>query len=250
MARCPECGRPFDPADETTMNMGREVAWLARWLMRPPGWPVHVLTVAAVVVSLWAAVMPTRNGAFADLLMLVLVLRRDWVWRDLLRGVMELGEPNGRFLVGVALWLLVAAIWITRRVARGITVWRISKQRAAPLAYWWKWLVTPVVFGVTVCLCRTLLPTYAGFWMSKPWLDQEVTEARAAYSSVIPTPRPIGLLPWYSQRIVQPDHVRFEFESCWLVQRDDGQFPQAPVGWHVRRLSSRWFLVERDPPFK
>src|SRR5881227_2425125 len=64
--RCPECGRPFDPADKTTMNMGTEVGWIKRWLMRPPGWPTHILTAAAVFMSLWACVVPTRSNAFVD----------------------------------------------------------------------------------------------------------------------------------------------------------------------------------------
>src|SRR4051812_6279677 len=66
--RCPECGRPFDPADATTMNMGRSVGGLSKWLMRPPGWPLHVLMAVAVLLSLWAAVVPLRRGTFIDLL--------------------------------------------------------------------------------------------------------------------------------------------------------------------------------------
>src|SRR5687767_8402235 len=62
--RCPECGRPFDPLDPRTMNMGREVGWLAARFMRPPGWPIHALTAVAVALSLWGTATPGRGGEY------------------------------------------------------------------------------------------------------------------------------------------------------------------------------------------
>src|SRR5216110_73209 len=77
-ARCPECGRPFDPADERTMNMGQDVRRLARFLMKPPGWMMHVLTALAVLMSLWAAAVPARRGSYTDILShLMLVAKWD-----------------------------------------------------------------------------------------------------------------------------------------------------------------------------
>src|SRR4051794_14856221 len=71
--RCPECGRPFDPADPTTVNMGQAVGPVTRWLMSPPGWAMYLLMGAAVLVSLWACVGPTRVGAFSDILSAILL---------------------------------------------------------------------------------------------------------------------------------------------------------------------------------
>src|SRR6478672_832486 len=65
--RCPECGRPFDPDDATTMNMGISVGPVKRFIMRPPGWPLYLLTAGAALASLWAAAAPTAPGAFVDL---------------------------------------------------------------------------------------------------------------------------------------------------------------------------------------
>src|SRR5687768_12954167 len=60
--RCPECGRPFDPADPATMNMDTHVGPLARWLMSPPGGPTFALVGVAVLISLWAAATPMPSG--------------------------------------------------------------------------------------------------------------------------------------------------------------------------------------------
>src|SRR4051812_24704590 len=38
--RCPECGREFDPLDPKTMNMGRELSELAKFVLGPVRWPV------------------------------------------------------------------------------------------------------------------------------------------------------------------------------------------------------------------
>src|SRR3954462_6316955 len=37
--RCPECGRAFDPADERSINYGRPVGGVLRWMTRGVGWP-------------------------------------------------------------------------------------------------------------------------------------------------------------------------------------------------------------------
>jgi hypothetical protein len=36
--RCPECGRPFDPADPDSMNLGRPMGAFVRRLLRPAPW--------------------------------------------------------------------------------------------------------------------------------------------------------------------------------------------------------------------
>ena len=40
---CPECGRPFDPADPRTMSLGHPLRPWQRWLLRPIGWPMIAL---------------------------------------------------------------------------------------------------------------------------------------------------------------------------------------------------------------
>src|SRR4051794_13191672 len=66
--RCPECGRPFDPANPVTMNMGEHVDGFAGRMLRPPGWPLYTLTALAVLVSLWAAAFPMPPGQIGPML--------------------------------------------------------------------------------------------------------------------------------------------------------------------------------------
>src|SRR5688572_8901282 len=56
--RCPECGREFDPLDPTTMNMGRELSELAKWVLGPVRWPVSLMSWAAIAIALWYARLP------------------------------------------------------------------------------------------------------------------------------------------------------------------------------------------------
>src|SRR5580698_3388294 len=44
-ARCPECGRSFDPADGRTMSLGRPLRPCQRRLLQPMGWPTISLAV-------------------------------------------------------------------------------------------------------------------------------------------------------------------------------------------------------------
>jgi hypothetical protein len=168
--RCPECGRVFDPADEKTMNMGVVVGSVKKWLMRPPGWPVHLLTAGALLMSLWACAVPMRRHALSDLAcdLLVRLKHPSWIWGSIKGIISDFGNAQGRFLIAVTMWLLIGGIWTFRRIARGITVHRLSKQKAATFAYWRRWLVTPVVFGSTILIGMTQFPTWAGFWLSKP----------------------------------------------------------------------------------
>jgi hypothetical protein len=160
------------------MNMNTHVGPVARYLMKPPGWPVHLLTALAVLASLWAAATPMGPGRLADVSG-HLLSNLTWKWADLFDLMSQLGSTEGRYLIGVSMWLTVATAWICRRIARGITVKRVSNQNAATFAYWRRWLVTPVVLGLTIVVCWTRLPVVAGFWLSKPWLEKAVGEVRA-----------------------------------------------------------------------
>jgi hypothetical protein len=268
--RCPECGRKFDPRDEATMNMGWEVRRVVKWLMRPPGWPTHLLTGLAVLMSVWAAASPMGRDAFLDLLNLG-VLSRNF-YQDLRRMITEISDPQGRFLIGAILWLAVAVVWISRRVARGVTVKRLSKQKAAPLAYWRRWLVTPVIFGLTVLLCRSTLPLWAGFWMSKSAMEEAVERARAAtartptgpimpagwlgiYPLPLPTPWRPGPIQWDgTQAVIEVSGNAWGRPMGYFVYRNDGRAPElAPIGGvystsrRVRHLYGPWHAVEVYP---
>jgi hypothetical protein len=216
-----------------------------------------VITVLAVLMSLWAASVPVPVGRFADMLGYLAFNADGWLELLRLREWREWESPYTRFLYGAALWAMVLACWITRRVARGAVVKRVSKQRAAPFAYWRRWLVTPVLFGLTTWACTTLLPVYAGFWVSKPWLDRAVVDADADSTGGLP-PRWMGVFGPY------PRTTGVKTGRAWLQVHTNDQgtgvelwegvgfihgtkgAPSVPPGWRVRRLSNQWFLVERD----
>jgi hypothetical protein len=221
------------------MNTGQVVGPVTRWLMSPPGWPMYLLLAAAVLVSLWACVVPTRRGAFSDVLSELLLVSPGLWWR---RHVVRWGNfnaPVGRFLLGAALWTLLIGGWIVRRVARGLTVRRVSRQKPAAFAYWRRWLVVPVVFGVTVLVCMTRLPTYAGFWLSKPWLEGVVREQRPGLGS-------IALFGRCQVLVGRGGAIINLWNDVYLMRRDDGQIRPVPSGYRVTRLSANWLLFEPD----
>jgi hypothetical protein len=239
------------------MNMGKDVRRLARFLMKPPGWVMHVLTALAVLMSLWAAAVPARRGSYTDILShLMLVAKWDGeTGRAIGREMLKIGSGQGRFLIAASLWLVVGLAWIGRRVARGITVKRLAKQRAAPLAYWRRWLVTPVVFAVTVMLCRSRLPVYAGFWLSKPWLDQAVKDAKAMPSGASIRGRWLGIYPHRSAPDTYVEHSPANRETYVVIAPPDAGFiyvdnsnpPPPREHWTrptVRHLTGNWYLVE------
>src|SRR4051812_43822981 len=51
--RCPECGREFDPLDRATMNIGRELSPLAKWVLGPIRWEVNLLSWGALAFAMW-----------------------------------------------------------------------------------------------------------------------------------------------------------------------------------------------------
>jgi hypothetical protein len=251
--RCPECGRAFDPADPTTMNTGQVVGPVTRWLMSPPGWPMYLLLAGAVLVSLWACVVPTRRGAFSDVLSELLLMPPNLWWRRIGGFWWNFDMHLGRFLLATAIWVVVIAAWIVRRVARGVTVRRVSRQKPATFAYWRRWLVVPVIFGVTILVCMTRLPTYVGFWLSTPWLEQAAREAGPTPGRGLPL-RSIGVFgrPAYVppgafqiERHAGQTYVHLAYETG-LIRVDNGTPPVIAPQHVARRLSANWFLVEPD----
>ncbi|MDB5319067.1 MAG: hypothetical protein JWN40_698 [Phycisphaerales bacterium] len=274
MPRCPECGRGFDPADLTTMNMGIKVGPVKRWLMTPPGWPMHLLMVFAVAASVWASATPMRPGALIDSLSYWFISNDSW---GDLAGLpwMKFGNPYERFLFAATLWGAVLIFWLVRRLARAVMVKRISKQKAATFGYWRRWLITPMVFGLTVLACRTELPVYGGFWVSKTWLNREVKEAlagnRRSYAwttrngvkvdmplAVVSSSRRLGIYLFSADHEIEvgSDDVVILFEGGGaFIFRDDGEYPTARSNserpkvagdGRVRRLSANWFVVEPE----
>jgi hypothetical protein len=268
--RCPECGRGFNPADETTMNMGTELGAVRKWLMRPPGWPLHLLTAAAVIMSLWACAVPMHSGAMADLLANVLLkISSDFSSRfeDIVRMTQNPGSAEGRFVIATGLWILVAIVWMARRIARAITVKNLSKHKAATFACWRRWLATPLILGATVLICLTSLPVILGFHLSKSSFEQAVKDARVGRTRSVNEnvrlyPRVRGIYPPTSMptfpwaRVLPGETWIFLSYNGAFVYRDDDQPPpttvvdvysfQGTIKRRVVRLADHWYAVDAD----
>lgn len=72
--RCPECGRAFDPADPATMNLGRPLGAMGRWLNQPIWWLTPVCLLLSIALLTSSIVMP------ADTLFLLLFLSIGAFW--------------------------------------------------------------------------------------------------------------------------------------------------------------------------
>lgn len=245
--RCPECGRPFDPADERTMNMGGEVGGLAGRLMRPPGWSLHLLAAVAVLMSLWAAATPMPSGHVGTV-----VLR---LWRTFtppyggsspLPTLLMIELPEIRYLYAFAAWALVAVMWWARRVVRGVVVWRVTGLPPAKFAYWRRWLVPYFVLLATVLCCLTPAPVLLGFWASKPWIDAARRQAvagqtplRVRWVGIYPAIRPEQGTPPFAT-VADPDIVTisgwggFLYAPKWTPGEGPARdFRHLGGGWYV-----------------
>jgi hypothetical protein len=55
---CPECGLAFDPSNPSTINLGRPLGRWGRALIKPVGWPMMLVAVAAIVGLGWVTRWP------------------------------------------------------------------------------------------------------------------------------------------------------------------------------------------------
>jgi hypothetical protein len=153
------------------MNMDTPVGPVAAFLMRPPGWPLYAMTGVAVLVSLWAMASPMPNGHVGEQLVRV---TSEWIPDQI--GHIERLEV--RYLHAWLAWGAVLGVWFVRRLARGAAVLRVARRKAAPFAYWGRWLTVWLILGATVLVCMTRAPVYLGFWVSKGKLEEAIRQYR------------------------------------------------------------------------
>lgn len=61
--RCPECGRAFDPADPATMNLGRPLGAVGRWLFSPPALMTRACWVLTAPLLAASVVLPNPTAS-------------------------------------------------------------------------------------------------------------------------------------------------------------------------------------------
>jgi hypothetical protein len=139
--RCPECGREFDPLDSKSMNMGRELPPLAKWVLGPVGWHAHALTLAAVAFALWYARLPGGQVRRSASLVIMTALGALWLAWPLLRWavVRYNGWPHFVLMAGrkqriaAGLVVLLAAVAIHQKLAMKVA-FRMSRDQMNALA--------------------------------------------------------------------------------------------------------------------
>lgn len=179
--RCPECGRPFDPVDPRTMNMGRPMSRrLRRLVLRP--------------VGLWLSCA----GAIAT--------------AAVVSGLQVPRGPWGHYEVGLVLWLAIGLAWLTAATIRRLVAhayaqpdtWSRKEERRKRLIQW--------LFVVSVVALFTGAPAYLRFILFFPSIDRV---AKAHWAS--PPPATVRTAPaghlcphgvWFPAR-VWDDRVPF-----------------------------------------
>ena len=106
--RCPECGRPFDPADPRSTNPRRHPRLLTRWALSPVSWWVFVPALLALALVAWGTGWPVR---FEDAFF-------PWTtqqWLDAFRLPWDQTTREWKgFLAGASLAGVVTACWFLR----------------------------------------------------------------------------------------------------------------------------------------
>ena len=117
--RCPECGRPFDRADRSTVNFGRPMGRLGRRaLAGMSAWTVGVAVLGAgLVAATFRWPVEAVRPSWADLR----YYGRVWDWRNRRPGPTWV---DGAYTVGLALVGVAIVAMVLRLLARSLAVWR------------------------------------------------------------------------------------------------------------------------------
>jgi hypothetical protein len=193
--RCPECGRPFDPNDPRTVNLGRQVGPVARLWLRPPGWPLNVMCAFWMCVVLWGNTSP--GGYF------------------------------GLQLFGISFGLLVGGVWLLRFVVAWILAAKHHQPTFRPWRASLRWAVMPLLIAIVASSVWTHTPARLCFWISRPCMDRL---ARQVMSAPATAPRPawVGLYPIQDARVV-PGGMRFIVRGAGFMDRAGFAFsPSGP----------------------
>jgi hypothetical protein len=117
--RCPECGREFDPLDPRTMNMGRELSELAKFVLGPVRWPVSFMSWGAIAMALWYARLPGGQIAQSSSIWILVSLGVLWIAWPIVRiiAAKTYGWPTSLLMRGQRLRLTVGLCILAAAVA-------------------------------------------------------------------------------------------------------------------------------------
>lgn len=154
--RCPECGQPFDPYDPRTMKMAHKLAAIARWMLRPLGWPIPALTIVLLLLTLY---LFSSRPAYSDPLFPALPLP-------------------------FMLLVFLGAAWFVRLVGRITVAIRWERPPSELRREWLRWTMAPTVAVVVIALLSVDAPLRLRFAFSRPAMERFADELLAAHQSL------------------------------------------------------------------
>lgn len=217
--RCPECGRAFDPNDLATVNRGKPLSPLARWVLGPVTWKAMLVVLTAIAYTLWHARLP-RTG----------------------RTI----EPKAM----VAIWSILAALWLAWPVLRVIVArrngWRLSIITAGRRSRWW----VGILMVVLVVALAQQWPLRASFAWARPRMD---ALARRMMENKKMSPRDQWIGPYQMTEIKRiPNGVRFTarrgdgYEAGFVYLPDVNQSRQSWSSY--RAVGGNWWTWFEEVP--
>ena len=219
---CPECGRGFEAADSSSVNMsGRPLGRLRRLALRPPVWP---LMLAVVLVGAWHAWLLRwgAEGAYRDELYFGEYLALGWSAVALTWGAM----------LGARAWVL----WRVRHIPAAI--------RGRVLPRFW---VAPTLAAAVLLLLATPLPRTAYSRFNRLWLDDLVRDVRSRPLRIDYPDRRGGLLRM-SQIYATPEEVGVmigkDSTHAWFLTHRPAGPPSHVFGHPVESLGGGWYREE------
>jgi hypothetical protein len=117
--RCPECGRAFDLSDPKSVNFGRPMGRVGRWMLGDLGWSGVVIAFVGCAAILCTTRWPVEGWRFS--MVDLRYYARAWEWRW--RGV-AMTLTDGAYTIGLTVCAVVAAWRMLRLVCRGFAVRR------------------------------------------------------------------------------------------------------------------------------
>jgi hypothetical protein len=202
--RCPECGHAFDLDDPWTMNVGRPMGRIVRWILTPTGRWTHRLALLASVLSVWTLLL--------------------------------LPGANVTAIFVVAVWLLTFSVRLLRRIASEI-IRPIYRQLRRPLpSHWWlpMTLLIATVIAWVLRLPLLFVLIVFGRWMAH---DADYLYTQVPMRSP-PHVHHVGPYP-LSSVAIGPNGVDFYFPVSGAI----GYFPEAHTRVRGH-LIGPWYLID------
>lgn len=211
--RCPECGRDYDPNDQTTFRTGDEIGIIGKILLSQPGRNSYVICAVSAIALLIGESVPN-------------------------------GYPIPEFL-GMFFLVVIFLAWFLR-----VSLYAIAKKYftahsfSVPNTRRRAWIYFPVVFVIVVCLLTVRAPLWLTFAISRPFMERVASE-QLQNPKRERGPRWLGL---YRAREIQPVVGGMEFRVTGSLWGGFAYLPEirklgsVPPG--RERFYGNWYLVD------